>query len=87
MKKVTLLTVSCMCLLAVSMLQGCLYQMVDETDILKAQDFCSKQGRGGVKDIRADFLGIENITCANGDSVRSDAYKIKLPDDASMTDG
>ncbi len=75
------------CLLAVLMLQGCFYQMVDQTDILKAQEFCSKQNRGGVKEIRTDVLGAEKLTCINGDSIFGSVVKLKLAADASMTDG
>ena len=43
---------------------GCMYQSVDITDIMKAEQFC--KGKGGVKEIDALFTGHENVFCING---------------------
>ena len=44
---------------------GCVYQVADKTDILKAEQFCKELG--GVKEIMIHFDSTETVECLNGD--------------------
>lgn len=61
MKKAKILTVSCMCLLAVT---GCFYQETSSLDIERGNHVC--EGNGGLKSIRVLFNGVEDARCVNG---------------------
>ena len=56
------------------MLTGC-YQVTNQTDILKAQHFCSD--KGGVREISVHAVGVEHIYCING--VMETSGNITLP--------
>ena len=59
---------------AVFIANGCMYQSVDITDIMKAEQFC--KDKGGVKEIDVFFTGYENIFCKSG--AKAYSYKIIL---------
>jgi putative hemolysin len=60
--------------IAILLLQGCLYQSVDITDIKKADQYCST--RGGVKAITVHAVGPEFGKCVNGDVKRLEDVKL-----------
>ena len=51
----------CLILLLCSALQGCLYQRVDQQDIIVAQGVCAD--KGGVYQIEEGLLGITEVQC------------------------
>ena len=61
-------------LLAMLLLQGCVYQNTNITDIMKAEKFCLD--KGGVLQIRVDFSGEEVISCINGESILASRVKL-----------
>ena len=61
-------------LLLALMLSGCMYQTTNITDIMKAQKFCL--GRGGILHIKANFLGVEHISCIDGSSMVTNKVKL-----------
>lgn len=54
---------------AVFIANGCMYQSVDITDIIKAEQFC--KDKGGVKEIDAVFTGNAEIFCISGATAKS----------------
>jgi len=56
------------------MLQGCFYQSVNTTDLLKANYFC--QDKLGVEKISAIFLGAEKVRCVGGEWAWLDGMKL-----------
>jgi len=56
------------------MLQGCMYQSVNTTDLLKANYFC--RDKLGVESITADFIGQEKVWCINGNWTWLDGMKL-----------
>jgi len=54
------------------LMSGCIYQVVDITDILKGQQYCAD--RHGLKLIEESFAGNGFIECVNGDR----AYAVEV---------
>lgn len=51
-------------ILAALLLQGCLYQTVNQRDFIRAAKACG--GFDNVFEIRADYSGMEFVTCKDG---------------------
>ena len=62
--------------LSLPLLSGCLYQVTDQTDILKAEQFC--KDHLGIKDIVVSFGGTEDVHCVDGNSINMDIYELEV---------
>ena len=61
--------------LSLPLLSGCFYQVTDQTDILKAEQFC--KDHLGVKDIIVSAIGGEVVSCIDGTGRDLVSYKLE----------
>lgn len=58
-------------ILIILLLQGCIYQMADQEDIRKAQEYCAD--KGGIYELHIEFNSAEVVYCKDTTS----GYQLK----------